>query len=456
MKELLTETAARAMRYIAEITKRRVAPRPEELASLDALAGPLPDEGCDPSTLIALLDDAGSPATVATTGGRYFGFVTGGTLPAALAANWLAGAWDQNAALKAMSPVGAKIEEIASSWLCDVLGLPESCGVGFVTGATMANFTALAAARHAILARAGWDVEDRGLFGAPEIKVVVGGEVHAALLKALSMIGFGRTRVVTVPADDQGRMRTDSLPAVDDRTLICMQAGNVNSGAFDPATEICAHAHRSGAWVHVDGAFGMWAAVAPARRHLVTGVDQADSWATDCHKWLNVPFDSGLAIVREPENLRAAMAVRAAYLQIADSREPSHHTPEASRRARGIEVWAALRSLGRTGLADMIERNCALATRFAEGLRRAGFTILNDVALNQVLVSFGDAENTRRVIRDVQNEGTCWCGGTEWHGHVAMRISVSSWATTEADVDASLAAMIRIAGSGKPSRAECI
>jgi glutamate/tyrosine decarboxylase-like PLP-dependent enzyme len=450
MNQLLTETAARAARYVSGIGTRRVAPSPAELASLDAFAGPLPDEGCDPSALIALLDDAGSPATVATTGGRYFGFVTGGTLPAALAANWLAGAWDQNAGLTAMSPVAAKIEEIAASWLCDVLGLPESCGVGFVTGATMANFTALAAARHAILARSGWDVEDRGLFGAPEIKVVVGDEVHAALLKALSMIGFGRTRVVTVPADDQGSMRADSLPAVDNRTIICMQAGNVNSGAFDPAAEICAHAHRSGAWVHVDGAFGLWAAATPARRHLLTGVDHADSWATDSHKWLNVPYDSGLAIVREPENLRAAMAVRAAYLQIADSREPSHYTPEASRRARGIEVWAALRSLGRTGLAEMIERNCRLAARFAEGLRDAGFNILNDVVLNQVMVSFGDADTTRRIIRDIQSEGTCWCGGTEWHGHAAMRISVSSWATTEQDVDASLAAMIKIAGVRKP------
>jgi glutamate/tyrosine decarboxylase-like PLP-dependent enzyme len=445
MNPLLTDTAERATRYVEGIASRKVLPSLEAIARLDGLGGPLPENSCDTATLIALLDDLGSPATVATTGGRYFGFVTGGALPATLAANWLAGAWDQNAALTAMSPVAVKIEEIALAWLRDVLELPSSTGAGFVTGGTMANFTGLAAARHALLERAGWNVEDRGMFGAPEITVVVGGEVHIALLKALSMLGFGRTRVVTVPADNQGRMKAEEMPALTDRTIVCMQAGNVNSGAFDPASEICARAHQAGAWVHVDGAFGMWAAAAPQRRHLTAGVRDADSWATDCHKWLNVPFDSGLAFVRDPEPLRAALAVRAAYLSIADTREPSHYTPEASRRARGIEVWAALKSLGRSGLAEMIERNCRLATRFAEGLTRAGFKILNDVVLNQVMVSFGDAEKTLRVIREVQNEGTCWCGGTEWHGQTAMRISVSCWATTEEDVDASLAAMTRIA-----------
>jgi glutamate/tyrosine decarboxylase-like PLP-dependent enzyme len=293
-------------------------------------------------------------------------------------------------------------------------------------------------------------VEDRGLFGAPEIKVIVGAEVHVSLLKALSMLGFGRTRVTTVPADGQGRMRADALPDLDDRTLICIQAGNVNTGAFDPIAEICRWAHERGSWVHVDGAFGLWAAAAPERAYLTSGISEADSLATDCHKWLNVPYDSGLAIVRDAEHLRAAMSgtsasARAAYLIQSDAREPWHYAPEASRRARGVEVWAALRSLGRRGLAEMIERNCKQAARFAEGLRAAGFTILNDVVLNQVLVSFGDAEKTRRLIREIQAEGTCWCGGTEWQGQAAMRISVSNWATTDEDVERSIEAIVRIA-----------
>lgn len=403
------------------------------------------DEPQDPGDVIELLDTAGSPATVASTGPRYFGFVIGGSLPAAMAANWLAGAWDQNAGLYVSSPVAARVEEIAASWLLDVLALPESSGVGFVTGATMANFTALAAARHALLSRAGWNVEEHGLFGAPEITVVVGEEVHASMLKALAMLGFGRKRVVAVPVDDQGRMIADRLPRLDAHTLVAIQAGNVNSGAFDPASEICARAHEAGAWVHVDGAFGLWAAAAPGRARLVKGFSAADSWATDCHKWLNVPYDSGLAIVRDPEHLRAAMTIRAAYLIMGEHREPWQYTPEASRRARGIEIWAALKSLGRKGLAEVIERNCRMASRFADGLRGAGFAVLNDVQLNQVMVSFGAAEKTRRVIAEIQREGTCWCGGTEWHGHGAMRISVSNWATTDEDVDRSLAAILRIA-----------
>jgi glutamate/tyrosine decarboxylase-like PLP-dependent enzyme len=382
---------------------------------------------------------------VVSTGGRYFGFVTGGTLPAALAANWLAAVWDQNCALRVMSPVAARLEEISLGWLRELFGLPPECGCGFVTGATMANFAGLAAARHALLARAGWNIEEQGLFGAPEIKVVVGAEVHISLLKALSLVGFGKARLTMVPADSQGRMRAEELPPLDDRTLICIQAGNVNTGAFDPAAVICARARQAGAWVHVDGAFGLWAAAAPGRAHLVAGAAEADSLATDCHKWLNVPYDCGLAFVRDETHLRTAMTFNATYLQTTESREPCQYTPEASRRGRGIEVWAALRSLGRVGLAELIERNCRQARRLAEGLRAAGFTILNDVVLNQVLVSFGTDSQTQRVIDDVQKEGTCWCGGTRWHGHTAMRVSVSCWATTDDDVGESLDAIVRIA-----------
>ncbi len=452
MKDLLAETAARSARYSAAVGNMRVAPHPQNVARLEALGGALPQNPSDPAEVLALLDDVGSPATVATTGGRYFGFVIGGTLPAALAANWLAGVWDQNAAFFVMSPVAAKIEEIVSAWIIDLLGLPRAGGAGFVTGTTMANFSALAAARTALLKRSGWNIEEDGLFGAPPIRVVVGEEVHVSLLKALALLGLGRSRVISVPTDSQGRMRADALPELDSRTLICIQAGNVNSGAFDPAEEICSRAREAGAWVHVDGAFGLWAAVSPQYAHLLKGVSLADSWAIDCHKWLNVPYDSGIAVVRDPEYLRRAMAQSAAYLQTSDVREPCHYTPESSRRARGIELWAAMRSLGREGLRELIERNCRLARVFAERLQQAGFEVLNEVVLNQVLVSFGTAEATRRIIADVQEEGTCWCGGTEWHGRTAMRISVSSWATTDEDVEHSLAAIIRLAKAQKGSQ----
>jgi glutamate/tyrosine decarboxylase-like PLP-dependent enzyme len=445
METLLTETADRAARYLAGLPDRSVAPLPEHVAGLTALGGPLPEAPADPAEVLALLDDIGSPATVASAGGRYFGFVIGGTLPAALAANWLAGAWDQNAYLQAMSPVAARLEEIVLEWMVDLLGLPAASGAGFVTGTTMANFTALAAARTALLHRAGWNVEDEGLFSAPPLHVVVGEEVHVSLLKALSMLGLGRSRVTRVPADSQGRMRPEALPVLDDRTVICVQAGNVNSGAFDPAGEICARGQEKGSWVHVDGAFGYWAAASPEYAPLLSGAGAADSWAIDCHKWMNVPYDSAVAVVRTPDHLKTAMAMSAAYLTPTASREPGQFVPEASRRARGVELWAAMRSLGRSGLRELIERNCRQATLFAQLLREAGFRILNDVVLNQVLVSFGSDEHTQRVIAGVQSDGTCWCGGTKWHGQAAMRISVSSWATTDDDVERSVAAMIEIA-----------
>jgi len=440
-------TAKRALDYLDGLDTRGVMPAPEALARLAELGGPLPDPPTDSAEIIALLDRVGSPATVASTGGRYYGFVVGGALPAALAANWLATAWDQNAAAAVLSPVSAALEAITQDWLLDLLALPADSGVGFVTGATMANLSALAAARHAVLERAGWDVESHGLFGAPPITVVVGDEVHVSVLKALSLLGLGRERIVRVPVDGQGRIRPDALPALSGPTIMCLQIGNVNSGACDPVDEMCAIAHDAGAWVHVDGAFGLWLAAAPERAHLVRGVANADSWATDAHKWLNVPYDSGLVICRRPGHLRAAMSVSAAYLEQQDVRgEPYQYTPEMSRRARGVEVWAALRALGRTGVADLIERSCRYATRFAEGLRSAGYQVLNEVVSNQVLVAFGDADTTRQVIAAIQAEGICWCGGTVWQGQAAMRISVSSWATTEEDVERSLAAMLRNAG----------
>jgi len=433
------DAAERACTYLNGIERRSVAPTAEALAGLRKLGGEMPVDGEDPSAVLALLDEVGSPGTVVNAGGRYFGFVNGGALPAALGASVLAAAWDQNAALRVMSPVAAALEDISLRWLCSLLRLPGNCGGAFVTGATMANFACLAAARHSLLARAGWDVEADGLFGAPPITVIAGAEAHASMKKALALVGLGRNRLVVVPADAQGRMIASALPRISGPTIICVQAGNVNSGAFDPPLP-----DKGDAWVHVDGAFGLWAAASPARAHLAAGLGHADSWATDAHKWLNVPYDSGLAFVRDANALRSAMSLTdAAYLTPGDAREPMHYTPESSRRARGIEVWAALRSLGRNGLAELIERTCRHATRFAEGLGAAGFSILNDVVINQVLVSFGPS--TPEVIRRVQDDGTCWCGGTVWRGQPAMRISVSSWMTNEDDVDRSIAAIVRAA-----------
>jgi glutamate/tyrosine decarboxylase-like PLP-dependent enzyme len=443
-RAILPNSAERALRYLENINDRRVFPAQEALAGLARLGGTVPEKPEDMAAIIQLLDEVGSPATVATTGGRYFGFVVGGALPATVAAHWLADAWDQNACLHALSPVAAYLEEVVLRWLLDLLGLPAECGGAFVTGAQMANFTCLAAARHAVLEQAGWNVELDGLNGAPPITVVVGEEVHATVLKALSLLGLGRNRVMRVPADAQGRMRPDAIPMIQAPAIICVQAGNVNTGAFDPLESICEFAQEHRAWVHVDGAFGLWAALSDNRKHLLKGVASADSWAADAHKWLNVPQDSGIAIVKDSGALRAAMTIKAAYLNSTDGREPMQWTPESSRRARAVEIWAAIRSLGREGLSELIERNCRQAVMFADGFRRAGFEVLNDVVLNQVLVSFG-TRDINRIIKAVQADGTCWCGSTVWHGRPAMRISVSSWATTENDVERSLAALLSIA-----------
>jgi glutamate/tyrosine decarboxylase-like PLP-dependent enzyme len=442
---ILADAADRSISYRNGVEDRRVVPSRQAIEALVALDGPMPAGPPEPADVLAQLDDIGSPATVAMAGGRYFGFVIGSSLPATLAANWLAGAWDQNSALSVMSPAATKIESIALRWLLEILHLPSNCAGAFVTGCTMANFTALAAARNSVYDKAGWDVEANGLTGAPPIQLIVGAEAHVSLMKALEMLGFGREKVVAVPVDDQGRIRAEAMPKIEANAIICTQAGNVNTGSFDPISEICDLASDAGAWVHVDGAFGLWAAASPEREHLVKGIEKANSWATDAHKWLNVPYDSGLAFVRDEKALRSAMSADAAYLPTGNVREPMHYTPEASRRARGVEVWAALRSLGRSGVADLVERTCRFAAMFAEGLRSAGYEILNDVVLNQVLVSFGSDDLTTRVITGIQDDGTCWCGGTVWQGRTAMRISVSSWVTTEDDVIKSLDAMIRVA-----------
>jgi glutamate/tyrosine decarboxylase-like PLP-dependent enzyme len=455
--KLLARTTDLALEFLRGLPERRVgaAASIEDLRA--ALGGELPERGEDPLQTIERLARQADPGLVAMAGSRYFGFVIGGHVPASLAADWLTSTWDQNAGLYAASPAASVVEEVAAGWLLEVLGLPRSASVGFTTGGAMANFTGLAAGRHAVLARLGWNVEARGLYGAPEIDVVIGDEAHATILAALQMLGLGRERVKRVAADGQGRMKAESLREVlagcRGPVIVCAQAGNVNTGAFDPLEEIGALARERGAWLHVDGAFGLWAAASPSFAALVRGSGRADSWATDGHKWLNVPYDSGIAIVKDPEAHRQAMTISAAYLIQTGGRErdPLDYVPEFSRRARGFPLYAALRSLGREGVRDLVDRCCSLARRFADQLRaEPGVEILNDVVLNQVLVRFhpfrgeGEADAlTREVITRVQADGTCWLGGTTWHGMAAMRISVSNWSTGEGDVDSSVEAILR-------------
>ena len=443
--ELLGEVQQCAARYLESVPERRVAAERSADDLVQALGGELPSRGRPASEILELLDEIGSQGTVASAGPRYFGFVTGGALPASLAANWLAAAWDQNAFSETSSPIGTAIEIAALRWVLELLGLPASAGASFVTGATMANLTALAAARRSVLLAHDCDVDRQGLQGAPEITVLAGEQAHATLFKALGMLGLGRERVILIPADAQGRMQADALPDRTGPTIVCTQVGNVNTGAFDPVGAICEEVRAGDAWVHVDGAFGLWARASRRFDELAAGIERADSWATDAHKWLNVPYDSGLAIVRDAEALRSAMSLQADYLPERAGRAPFDYTPESSRRARGLEIWAAIASLGRFGVEELVERSCCHARRFAEGFRAAGYEVLNEVVLNQVLVSFGEDRTTSEVIRGVQREGTCWCGGTRWGARTAMRISVSSWATTGDDVERSLAAILKVA-----------
>ncbi len=439
---LLRDAAERSIRYLDTIGARSVVPTPLAIANLAGFDEPLADSGAPAAEVLACLDRLGSPATVASAGGRFFGFVTGGALPATVAANWLAAAWDQEGGMWASSPASVAIEATAHRWLIELIGLPDGTASAFVTGATVANLTALAAARSAVLAAAGWDVEADGLIGAPPLTVLVGAEVHPTVRKGLGILGLGRNRAVEVETDRQGRIRPDRIPRITGPTIVCTQVGNVNSGAADPVAAVCDRVHPDGAWVHVDGAFGLWARAAESTRGQVLGVERADSWATDAHKWLNVPYDSGLAFVRRGELLRRAMALTAAYLPVATGRQPDHYTPELSRRARGVEVWAALRFLGRAGVADLVERCCRHARRFAAGLAAAGHRVMNDVVLNQVVVNFGSPEVNDAIVAAVQADGECWCGATTWRGERAMRISVSSWATTDQDVERSLTAIL--------------
>ncbi len=456
VRDLLGETASYAADFLEGLPERRVTWSADVNELRASLGGPLPQGPTDARDVIANLAAAADPGIVGIPSGRYFGFVIGGSVPAALAADWLASTWDQNAGLYVGGPSAAVVEEVAGAWTAELLGLPRDVSFGFVTGCQMAGVTALAAARHSALRRVGWDVEERGLVGAPPLHVVVGEERHTTIDRALRFLGLGTACIVPVNADEQGRMEPDALRValarLEGATIVCAQLGNVNTGACDPIEPIAAAAGEAGAWLHIDGAFGLWAAASPALRHLAAGAELADSWATDAHKWLNVPYDNGIAFCAHPDAHRAAMGVRASYLIHSDPGGPRDQldwNPEFSRRARGFPVYAAIRSLGRSGIAEIVERCCSHARRFGEALGEAvAVEILNDVVLNQVLVRFGgDDDRTRTVIERVQEEGTCWLSGTTWRGQAAMRISVSNWSTTEDDVARSVESILRAARS---------
>jgi glutamate/tyrosine decarboxylase-like PLP-dependent enzyme len=430
-----------AAKYLQGIDKQDVFPKLEAVKALDVFDEALPDAGASDAETLDMLARFGGPATTATMGGRYFGFVVGGALPATVAANWIATAWDQSPSSDINSPIGVKLEQVSGRWILDLFNLPADCGVGMTTGATMANFTALAAARTAILARAGWNVEADGLFGAPEIKVIVSDEVHVTVEKGLAMLGLGKARVTRVPTNENGAMLLAEVPDLDAMTLICTQAGNVNSGAIDPIGDIAKKAAKTRAWVHVDGAFGLWGKASRQHCDMLLGAEQANSFATDAHKWLNTPYDCGIVMCRDASALHSAMATTAPYFRSDSLNAPKDMVPEFSRRARGVEVWAALKTLGKQGLEDMIVRCCDHAKLFEAGLKDIGFTILNEVVLNQVVATIGTAEQLTAIRKHVERSGECWFGPTVWKGKPAIRISVSSWQTNVADVRQSLAAI---------------
>ena len=435
-----------ACEYMDGARDQPVYPTPAALAGLAGFAELMPEQPCEPASMLRQLHQLGSPATTVSTGGRYFGMVTGGVLPPVVAARWLADAWDQLGALFVTSPVVAKLEAVCQKWLIDLLGLPPGCVMGLVGGTSTATAVGLASARQELLRRQGWDVNANGLFGAPPIRVVIGAEAHGTVFKALALLGLGRERVELVPVDGQGRMIAEAMPALDDHTLVFTQAGNVNTGAFDPFEAILDRAAAAGAWVHVDGAFGLWAAASPRLRHLVRGMERADSWSVDAHKTLNAPYDCGIVLCRHPEATVAAMQNTGAYIVYGEKRDSMLYTPEMSRRGRGIELWATLKSLGRSGAAELVEGLCERARQAAEALQGAGFRILNEVAFNQVLVACATKEQTLATVQNLQASGECWCGTSVWQGETVIRLSVCSWATTPEDIERTVAAFIQARG----------
>lgn len=431
---LLKDALRYAEEYLLNIDERPVFPTEGALDALGAFDEPLPSGSTEAAETLALLHRVGGPASVAQVSGRYFGFVNGGALPVGVAARVLADVWDQNSAHYVMSPVAAQLEAVCERWLSELLGFPEGTAAGFVTGTTLANLSGLATGRNELLRRQGWDVVEAGLYGAPPVPVVVGADTHATVRKSLALLGMGDAHMHVVPVDDQGRVRIDRFPALGVPALVVAQAGNVNSGAFDPVGALCDRAHQDGGWVHVDGAFGLWAAAVPSLRHLADGIDRADSWAVSAHKTLNVPYDCGILMCRDRAALESAFRASAAYFQWSDHRDPMRYTPSMSKRARSVELWAVLKTLGRDGVVELVEQLCAHARAFAEQLQEHGFRIHNDVVFNQVLVSCNDDSETERTLAEIQTIGSCWCGGTTWKGRPVIRVSVCSWSTTPDDI----------------------
>lgn len=442
-KAVFEQARSYAYDYMDKVSDRSVTPSEEALKGLGIFDEPLPERSCSPSEILRLLHENGSPATIAQTAGRYFGFVNGSSTPAALAAKWLSDVWDQNAALYVISPIASQLEAVCEKWVGGLLGLPEETAAGFVSGTSIATACGLAAGRNEILKRQGWDVTSKGLFGAPPVRVVLGEQAHATVFKALALIGLGRDRVERVPVDDQGRMLADKMPELDANTLVVAQAGNVNSGAFDPLDEICEKARKAGAWVHIDGAFGLWAAASNTKRHLTKGIEKADSWSVDAHKTLNAPYDCGIILCKNRNALITSLQATGSYILYSDKRDGMLYTPEMSRRARGIELWATLRFFGRNGVEELVDGLCDRALQFAELLSVNGFRIKNDVVFNQVLVACDSPEDTKSVLENIQKSGECWCGGAVWKGEPVIRISVCSWATTPQDVERSVDAFVK-------------
>ena len=440
---MLEQAKKYALEYRHEIVDRTVFPSSAALRGLDIFDEPLPSDPADPRRVLELLHQVGSPATVAHTGGRYFGFVVGGILPAALAAKWLADTWDQNAGMFVGSPIASSLESVCERWLRELLGLPESTVAGFVSGTSIATLCGVAAGRNELLRRLGWDVQAKGLFGAPEIRVVLGAQAHSTVFKALSILGLGQEQVTSVPVDDQGRMVPDRAGELDNRTLLILQAGNVNSGAFDPFTPLCTAARERGGWVHIDGAFGLWAAASRKRSHLTEGIALADSWSADAHKTLNAPYDNGIIFCRDRTALIRAMQMAGSYIVFSEQRDGMIYTPEMSRRGRGMELWATLKALGRNGVADLVDSLCDRAVEFAEGLRKEGFLIRNEVCFNQVLVSCSTPKETQATLAIIQKTGECWCGGATWNNEPVIRISVCSFMTSAADIERSVRAFVQ-------------
>ena len=449
---LLDKARQFAGEYIESLEERPVFPDEKSLRAMDALVEPLPEHPSDPSMVLDQLQKIGAPAVVTQTAGRYFGFVNGGALPVGLAARWMADVWDQNTAHYVMSPINSRVEEVCERWMVSLLDFPEETAAGFVSGTTIANFSGLCAGRNELLRRSGWDVATKGLYGAPKIRVIAGADAHAAIHKSISMLGLGSENIELVPVDDQGRMRADQMPKLNEAALVVTQAGNVNSGAIDPIGQICEDAHVSGSWVHVDGAFGLWARVLPSMRKSCEGIEMADSWSLDAHKTLNVPYDSGIVLCRHREALMSAFKASASYFQWSEQRDSMNFRPSMSARARVIELWAVLKSLGREGVRLLVEQLCENARSFARLLSEQEFQIHNDVVFNQVLVSCGDDDLTTATLKNIQSSGECWCGGSTWHGRAVIRISVCDWATTSKEIERSVHAFVKARATAKEVR----